>query len=334
MKQCNRNRGFTLVELLVALALGILLSVGIVNIYLENRRNYLQDEELARLQENARYALRLLKRELTMAGFIANLPDYSAVVTDTVDGGGCVAGNDWTLDLQGDMVELINNYDTDAAGTFTSSSGTEWTCLVAADLQDGADIVSVKRTADRPTLQNGSLTTGAEEKDGQWYLRTFDENSSLGWTYVGSGGNFGGDKSPGSKVDYWQYFSRIYFLRNYSRSAGDNIPTLCTHSLVNDAMATECLVEGIEDLQIEVGVDIDEDSVPDFFTATPTAAEIEEAAVARIYLLVRSVNELSNYTNNKSYTLGSKTVGSKNDGYIRRVFSTTVQMRNAKLPNA
>lgn len=332
-QSARRSRGFTLVELLVALALGLMLSAGIVNVYLQNKRNYMQDEEVARLQENARYTLGLLKRELTMTGLVAGIADYSdiapgAVTTDC-------AGSDWALNVQGDMFELVNNV-LNSNTTITTINGTTWTCLTASELQDGTDLLSVKRTADRPSLKNGSLATGVtEEGDKQWYLRAEDENSILSWSYLASGGSFLlEDATAGSGVDYWEYYSKIFHVRNYSRSANDGIPTLCVTKLAASAMSTECLVEGIEDLQIEVGIDKDEDSVPDRFTDAPSQAEMEDAVVIRVYVLVRSINPLSDYSNQKEYHLGRKTVRAKNDGFVRRVFSTTVQMRNAKLPNA
>lgn len=328
----NRGQGFTLVELLVALVLGLMLSAGIVNVYIQNKRNYAQDEEVARLQENARYALNLLKRELTMAGFVAGIPDSSEVTAGSVTSD-CVAAGDWALEVA-EVFELVDDAD-NSATTLTTVNGTTWSCLTISDLEDATDLLSVKRTADRPTLEDGSLPAGETEDDEQWYLRDFDNGSNLSWTYLGTGGSINAtDKTAGSKVDYWEYYSQIFHIRNYSRTAGDGIPTLCIEKLGADTMETECLVEGIEDMQIEVGVDTNEDSVPEMFTPTPTAAEIEEAVAVRIYLLVRSINEIPGYSNAKSYQLGSKAVGAANDGFVRRVFSTTVQMRNAKLPNA
>lgn len=330
-KSLKHNEGFTLVELMVALALGLMLSAGIVNVYLENRRNAMQDEEIARLQENARYALRLLKRELTMAGFVGGKADYGDVTPGSVVSD-CVGSGDWAIDVSGDVFELINNVT--PGSTLQTINGTTWTCLPSSDLVEASDVISVKRTADHYTLKNGNFDAGVSEDDRQWYLRVFDGDSTE-WTYLDTGESFpAADTTSGSKVDYWEYYSQIFYLRNYSRAADDGIPTLCVAALRASSMSSECLVEGIEDLQIEVGIDTNNDSVPDQFKANPSTSEIAEAVVVRIYLLVRSINRLPDYSNNKAYKLGSKDIIAKNDRYIRRVFSTTIQMRNAKLPNA
>jgi hypothetical protein len=97
-------------------------------------------------------------------------------------------------------------------------------------------------------------------------------------------------------------------------------------------MTLRCLVEGIEEMQVEFGIDTDADGVANQYQAAPSSSDMANAVVARIYLLVRSIDELSGYQNTKTYQLGQRTVGARNDGYLRRVFSTTVQVRNAMLP--
>ena len=65
----SRLRGFTLIELMVSVVLGLLLSLGVVNIYLGSKKNYAAEEDMARIQENGRFALNFLKRELMQVGF-------------------------------------------------------------------------------------------------------------------------------------------------------------------------------------------------------------------------------------------------------------------------
>ena len=98
-------------------------------------------------------------------------------------------------------------------------------------------------------------------------------------------------------------------------------------------MTTRCLVEGVEDMQLEFGIDTNDNGVPNQFVADPNTPDIDNAVVARVYLLLRGNSEISGYTNNKSYNLGQKVVAAKNDAYLRRVMTTTVQMRNALLPS-
>ena len=327
-----RARGLSLVELMVSTLLGLLLSLGIVSVYLDSKLNFTADEEVARMQENGRFALATLKRELTLAGFFAGdvtVPAMAAAAVTT----DCAVSN-WALDPS-EPLELIDNF----SSSTVTINGTALTCLSdggGVPVQAGTDIVTVKRTAGDFTVRDGVYQTGVTgARETQWYLRRADYGEAKNWQFIGAGGDFDpADIGAGSRVDYWEYYSRIFYLRDYSNTPGDNIPSLCVEQLSGDHMATQCLVEGVEDMQIEFGIDTTADGVPNLFKGAPSAAEIDGAVVARVYLLLRSINPVSNYVNTKTYQLGQKAVAAKNDGYFRRVMSTTVQTRNAALPLA
>ncbi|MFP4207977.1 MAG: PilW family protein [Wenzhouxiangella sp.] len=65
----KRARGFTLVELMVALALSIFLIGGVLLMYLSGRSASVDAEQLARIQENVRFASDYLIRDIRNAGF-------------------------------------------------------------------------------------------------------------------------------------------------------------------------------------------------------------------------------------------------------------------------
>ena len=75
-------------------------------------------------------------------------------------------------------------------------------------------------------------------------------------------------------------------------------------------------------------MDDDGDFVADYYTGAPSAAELTDSVAARIYILARSVSEVPNYNNDKTYRLGAKIVPPANDGFYRRVFSTTVLLHD------
>lgn len=322
----RRQRGFSLLELLVAVLLCLFMAAGIINVYLESKRNYSYEDEQARLQENGRFALHFIKSELQHVGFFGGIPAGENLPPAAAVGGDCVSAGNWALAAPVPL-EIIDNFTT---APLTTVNGTTWSCLVANQMQPGADLFSVKRSAGDYTLRNGQYNThmaGAQLT--QWYLKKagVDPVTSL-FTYLGASGIPVADATAGSTVEYWEYLAKIVYVRKYSRAAGDGIPALCVERLQANGMATDCLVEGVEDMQIEWGIDADGDGTPSQFKAAPTLADMDDIAAARIYLLMRSVNVVPNYTNAKSYVLGTKTLAAKNDGFLRTVFATTVQVRN------
>ncbi|MDH3872278.1 MAG: prepilin-type N-terminal cleavage/methylation domain-containing protein, partial [Gammaproteobacteria bacterium] len=69
MRNTYRQRGFSIVELMVATAVGLALMAGVTHIYVGSKSTYRVQEGLSRVQENGRFALELLGRKIRMAGY-------------------------------------------------------------------------------------------------------------------------------------------------------------------------------------------------------------------------------------------------------------------------
>ena len=91
---------------------------------------------------------------------------------------------------------------------------------------------------------------------------------------------------------------------------------------------SESIAEGIEYFHIMYGIDSDSNGIPNTYTANPSAAEMAAAVTAKLYILARTFGQDQQYTNDKSYVLGDVTIAATNDGYRRRVFTSTTLMRN------
>lgn len=71
-KQMGMRRqqlGLSLVELMVALVLGLVLMTGIIQVFLSSRQTYASNEAMARMQENGRFALEFISRSARLAGY-------------------------------------------------------------------------------------------------------------------------------------------------------------------------------------------------------------------------------------------------------------------------
>jgi hypothetical protein len=93
-------------------------------------------------------------------------------------------------------------------------------------------------------------------------------------------------------------------------------------------MITRCLVEGVEDLQLELGMDTDGDGVANRYISPGQVTDYEGAVSARVHLLLRSIYRVVGLRNDSIFTLGRRQVSKPRDGLLRRVFSTTVMLRN------
>ncbi|MGB5097525.1 MAG: PilW family protein [Porticoccaceae bacterium] len=313
----QRQGGFSLVELMIALLLGLLLMSGIIAVYLEGKNNFVQDEAISRVQENGRFALRLLSREIAMGGFYGGATEPAAITSPTA-GDACTT---WLLNPD-QVVETYNK-----AGTGTGENAAFGTCFgspsgVVAD----TDVIAVRRASDRPVILHGQWQTGfsAPLTAGQYYLHT--DNSGLGLSEIKLGSALSASTltATGSTADLWDYFGRIYYI-----GTENGVPSLCTRSAQDTAQT--CLVSGVESLQLELGVDTSGDGIPDRFISGAVAASgVDVATVVsmRIHLLVRSQDKVRNFpAQSRTWVLGDQTL-TTNDQYYRRVFTATVPRNN------
>ena len=234
--------------------------------------------------------------------------------------------------FNGNTATLVNNYHVSPASTqFTPCAA------LTTDLRPNTDLLALKRVegswsastfidaadidADSDTTE--ILTLGASDlSNGVVYLRS-----------TGSAGTFIDDASssnpPGTGQSDWRYVPRIYFVRDYYETAGDQIPSLCRLAISGAGLTTtECIAEGIEDFHVQFGIDTDKNTIANLYTSTPTLSEMENAVSARVYLLARSIDADPHFTNDTQYVLGDSIIPAANDGFYRRVYSTTISLRN------
>jgi type IV pilus assembly protein PilW len=313
--------GFTVVELMVALALSMTLSVAVVTVFVNNSHSFKQDDSVSRMQDDARHALREIAFDLSMAGHYAELHMPDVVTPDGtlaigIDCGPAgeanwmyrtvEAGTDDSLSIT--AVDNATNADAAAAHS----------CIAAGEVLEGTDVVSIKRVV-------GSAS--AVLRDGGVYLRT---NGTVGLLY----------RSPAPAAaaitgSDWEFRPSIYFIRQFANNPGDGIPTLCRKVLngPGPSMVTECLATGIENLQIEYGIDTTEDGAPDTFMPSPTLAEMQNVVTARVFVLARTTDIDTRYENDKTYSISNSPDFLPNDSFHRRVFSTNVTIQNIRSMN-
>jgi hypothetical protein len=320
-------RGVGLSGLLVSMALGTGLSLAVTGVYSQVQQDAAREAELARMRDAARYLSTLLRRELSMVGLLGTAiglpaPPAAAVGID------CAAGN-WALNAD-QPLDLVD----DAGLPLVTRGGTNLTCLPAVDADVGVvpdtDVLLIKRTAADPTLDDGRFAPQVlRAEDSQWYLRERLPGPLLEWAYVGEGGRFPApDRIPGSGVSYSEYYARLYYLRAWSVEPGDGIPSFCREQLAGNRMISECLVEGVEQFQLEFGIDTDGDGVADRVTSLPTAAELALAVRARYYLLLRSLFPLEGPSAGRSFVVAGVRTPAHEDRFHRRLVSGVVVLPN------
>lgn len=81
----RKDCGFTLVELMIAMAAGALVLGAVMTSFLSQHRNYLAQDDVVEMQQNGRVAIDMLTRDIRMAGFDPT-EDANATITDALPG--------------------------------------------------------------------------------------------------------------------------------------------------------------------------------------------------------------------------------------------------------
>ena len=308
-----KQHGMSLIELMVAMVIGLLIVFVIMGLFITSNKNYIQDNSYSRMQESGRFAIKFISTDLRMSGFWGEITDTSAIKASTTS-----APPAFVCGVSTDAVDPIRVLRAETAANVNTTYG----CISATDFKAGTDVLVIKRTQGIKKLSTTAVS------DGLIYLR-ITGSSNAGDLIVAPGTGAGGTDND------WLYLPHIYYVKDKVVN-GKTIPTLF-RKVLNDSTKTsnatvpdEEIAEGVENFQVQFGIDAGNDGDIDYYTAAPTPAELGSLTTVRINILVRAVDVDPNsaYSNTKTYNLGEGTVGPFNDRFQRRVYTSTTPVRN------
>lgn len=361
---CAQEAGVSLVEILVGLAIGLVLSLGLVVMLSGTSRNFKVQDDFARLQENGALALRYLSDDVRSAGFYgwaASVGSLDLAMRNALaiasDCGAAVNAPGAALNM-----ELPMSVDNTLTAATVSAA---YPCIIANDFLAGSPVIALRgapgyRVWDRNSNDNLTDDIAAEPN----FTNTLYVQSSPAQdpnTIIFRGQDYAALRAAGQHRSYtpaggvgcaacegplFEYQSHVYYIRPCSRptppmtvcapagndDGGRSIPTLVRHELVGMAMQMTPLVEGIERLVLLYGADDNQDGIPDRYTGNPAGLG-ESITSVRISVLVRTTSSVAGYDDSgKTYDLGGGitftcTAGADCD-FKRHVFTQTVQVRN------
>lgn len=345
-----KQLGFSLIELMVAMLIGLLMLVAVLQLFLDITRT---NDEMAKTNvqiENGRFAMQLIANDVKhggyWGGYIPHFADTSAEDLDSdypadfVIPAPCASLADWSSDDKDNLLRFpIQTYNAVPAGCSTQ----------IANVQPGTDILVV-RHAD--TCEEGDVSCVADTVYFQ-FSRCVTELEVAPYGYVLSATVAAftqTQKDCLTSAAKRRYIANIYYIRSYSVTAGDGIPTLMRAEFQSGVMQpAQPLIEGVEGFTVELGIDDAAGNVN--YAADPTASNRGDGAadgafircttaapcsvdklinvvVVKLHVLARSLAATPGYTDSKTYTLGSISLGPFNDGFKRHVYSTAVSLVN------
>ena len=333
-------QGFSLVELMISVAIGLLILAGMATLFTGNARTQAEIEKANRQVENGRYAVQLLGSDLRNAAFYGEF-DPTPLASPAALPALCdstLAGLDASLPL------AVLGADDVGAG--------ELPCL--PDLKADTDVLLIRRTE---SCLVGEETCADAAAGGVLFQASLCNNpSELSSGDIKDHYDIGlapvdmtrhrrdctSTPGSGTAAPIRRFLVRIYYVATNDQ-AGDGIPTLKRAELGTSGTGLDWtivpLVSGIDNLQLEYGLasgDFNADPASAAGCATPACAVANWRGVSavKVNVLARNIQSTAGYQDTTEYQLGRRANGQPNllgatrDGYKRHVFQAQVGLLN------
>jgi len=330
------QRGLSIIELMIALLLGLLLMGGVLQLFLSSKRTYLTNAALSQVQESGRFALEFLAYDLRNAGYrgecLSPLKPLPTTLTQQANG---------QDDLRLVMGAGIQGWST-ASNAQNPANTPAWLTSIFNARANGSDVILLKHAADPPTgvVINGSTTsqistTGATGLP-QNRLLVIDDPSAC-FLFANQSGPTDSNVSVGGGQSFGRQFrttahlllyqSAVYYLRDN----GAGVPSLWRQVYYAPNQPAEELVGGIQQLQIRYAVGQSSGQVSlgangQAYQDASTITDWQSVIAAQISLI--AVSNATNVVAPNQQVLFNNAVVTIPNGRLAQVFTLTVSLRN------
>ncbi len=364
-QHAKRLRGFTITELLIGMTLGLVLISGMLSVFIGSKRTSDLNTALADLQENARYIIESMSREIRLAGFQGCVPvneNSTSIRTNDAPTGDFLQ----TL-IGGSLVVTADNWTPAPPPTFIIPNG-----LVTA--VPGTHTLSVQFGSIGNSTVNGPMESGGSQSlagaipvsDNDANLKSGDfaiisDCNTADLFRVGAAPQGAGvvTHPAGSNVDanlskvygeedhipntrLMKFHSNVYFVGTRGDSTADEDPIrslyLQTLPYTADNPPIE-LVEGVENFRVRFGIRQNNGSIV-YVTANDPRYDATRVQSVQLGILMVSYDRIRSTADEQTYVLAGQEIqangqsanGNSHSGnnQYRLVFNTTAQLRNRR----
>lgn len=353
----NKQKGLSLVELMIAITLGLILLTGVMQVFLSSKNVFSTQQALSRIQETGRLAIEFLSKDVRMAGYMGcatrvegmvventlktattTLYDFKTAITGYTNSTFPTGIISETLTSNTDVLVIRSAGGAGVEITKTNNSSQLFVSKVGAVEVGGCsggkdrisglcekDIVVVTDCEKARVFQITNLTVGsgadADKVNVVHATSSFEPGNDLT--------SWGGSSAPPSETfgpgaELLTATNTIYYVAK----GASGRPSLWQKINNNTSME---ILEGIDDFNVLYGLDTDEDFVPNKYEkATAVAATDWPKVVAvKIDILVSSIEDKVVAEKQKITFAGE--VVEPTDFRLRQVFNATIGIRSRSL---
>jgi len=322
----SKEQGFTLVELLVAVAISLILLGAIFLTFKSQQDSYLMQDRISTMQQNLRAAMIMITKDLQMAGYYTNFDTGDHTMNwDALAGSTDPDGTD--DETIRPLFYAHDNIDDSPANTDKIKNGTdvivvvkasdEGRQLAAGEMASGNTIAASLRDVDNLKTDKCGLLVKSDLSHADFF-RVEEDSGPM-------------NLSPGQELGETYTEGDLIFRADvvlYYVDEGNESPCLRRKNLGNNEGA-QIIAEGIDNLQFRYLLNSgtwvnDPNKPPATGGATVRAVEVS--------VLAKTAQPFRGFRDTTVYHMGGADTGPFNDGYRRKLLTSIVETRNIGLP--
>ncbi|MFT5084486.1 MAG: type IV pilus assembly protein PilW [Lentisphaeria bacterium] len=319
----GKQGGVTLVELLIAMTLGLFLIAGVVEVLIISRVSYSNQDALSELQENSRFAMDFITRDLRAAGYAGcsqvgtydintTVSNYNYSRKEAIQGYENTGGAAWDPSVLPATGGSITGLAGDSDVVSIRSAG-QCGAVLTADTSPGTSSMSLDNTCG---FDSGDVVMIADCENVDIFQVTSASTTTVGHPPLNNTYRI----STGGELRSFVYNS--YYIAN-----DNGTPSLYLRD--NLTGTANALVPGVENLQVEFGVAAGSDGLPNSYKTAKEVSDNNEwdwVVAVRLTLLMRTVEnvgapEYEFQTVEPAYP----------EGPLRKEFTSVIQLRNLRM---
>ncbi|MEP5568048.1 MAG: PilW family protein [Halioglobus sp.] len=329
-----RAHGLGIIEVMIALALGAIILLGVTEIASRNSITRNEVESTGRQIESAIYALRTIESDLTSAGFWGETGEQSAGGTLPP---ACVGTDPDGLTEMTEALGYPVQGEDDLGGTPP--------CITS--LKANTDFIAIRRVSSCALgpAECGSADDNYHLQANACFVLDDDTKPLPGEVSIAVDPN---------DLDYTQYnctdsapvyrfLSRIYYVSEYDEDGDGVVDHVLRRAELQGSEGSAAyeitgLVEGVELLKFVYGIDSDGDGMVDVEKPNPSdpsgpsGIEWSDVVMVRIHMVVRNLEPSPGYLDDRDYKVGGADYDATDfdafKNHKRQLYTRTVSLRN------
>ena len=329
MTNKKQSYGFSLVELMVAMVVGLIIVSGAFSLHSGSRKTQAANEMQMDMVADARFAIDMIAYDLRHAGMWGGTNKDGLIECKSTDALCVATSGDETpapLTIGGDCVAgWYSNISQPVFATdHTAGNPYPATCIPGSEAyQAGTDVLEIR-------YADSNITLPANLQSNQVYVRS---NFINGRIFVGDTQPVIASYDSSALTQNHELHAYAYYISDFTDAAGDGIPSLRRVALVNSpTLQNQTLISGVSDLQVQFGEDVDGDQVVDRYVNPNAVTDWSAVYAVKIWLVMRSDLPQRGVDTTKSFRIAGApavTLGGVDD-FRYFMVSSVINLRNLK----